>query len=109
MSIIYQKDKRSGITYAYESVSYWDKEKKQPRSKRRLIGRLDEATGQVVPTDGRMRKTKTPPVPKEKPELPDNDSRALYEMELKTREALARQARPLEARLSELTSDNTKP
>ena len=22
-SIVFQKDKRSGITYAYESVSYW--------------------------------------------------------------------------------------
>ena len=29
MGIIHQKDKRSGITYAYESVSYWDKEKHQ--------------------------------------------------------------------------------
>ena len=28
-AIIHQKDKRSGITYAYESVSYWDREKKQ--------------------------------------------------------------------------------
>jgi len=26
-AIIHQKDKRSGITYAYESVSYLDKEK----------------------------------------------------------------------------------
>jgi hypothetical protein len=26
-TIIHQTDKRSGITYAYESVSYWDKEK----------------------------------------------------------------------------------
>jgi len=24
-AIVYQKDKRSGLTYAYESVSYWDK------------------------------------------------------------------------------------
>ncbi|HID28860.1 MAG TPA: N-acetyl sugar amidotransferase, partial [Desulfobacterales bacterium] len=28
-AIIHQTDKRSGITYAYESISYWDKEKKQ--------------------------------------------------------------------------------
>ncbi|TDY52101.1 hypothetical protein C8D99_13122, partial [Aminivibrio pyruvatiphilus] len=27
-SIVFQKDKRSGITYAYESASYWDKEKR---------------------------------------------------------------------------------
>ena len=33
MAIIKQHDKRSGITYAYESISYWDKEKKQPRSR----------------------------------------------------------------------------
>lgn len=52
-AIIHQKDKRSGITYAYESVSYWDKEKKQSRAKRRLIGRVDDATGKIVPTDGR--------------------------------------------------------
>ena len=55
-SIVYQKDKRSGITYAYRSESYWDKEKKQSRAKRKLIGRLDKETGEIVPTDGRGRK-----------------------------------------------------
>ena len=40
-AIIHQRDKRSGITYAYESVSYWDREKKQSRAKRTLIGRVD--------------------------------------------------------------------
>jgi len=58
-AIIYQKDKRSGLTYAYESVSYWDKEKKQSRAKRRLIGRFDKETGQIIQTDGRGRKLKT--------------------------------------------------
>ena len=53
MAMVKQLDKRSGITYVYESVSYWDREKKQPRSKRTLIGRLDPATGEIVPTDGR--------------------------------------------------------
>ena len=52
-AIIHQKDKRSGITYAYESISYWDKEKKQSRAKRKLIGRVDDTTGEIVPTDGR--------------------------------------------------------
>ena len=56
MGIIYQKDKRSGITYAYENKAYWDKEKRVSRSKRTLIGRLDEATGEIVPTDGRGKK-----------------------------------------------------
>jgi len=38
-AIVYQADKRSGITYAYESISYWDKEKKQSRAKRTLVGK----------------------------------------------------------------------
>ena len=58
MSIVYQHDKRSGITYAYESESHWDREKKQSRSRRRLIGRVDEETGEIVPTDGRMRRAR---------------------------------------------------
>ena len=56
MAIIHQHDKRSGITYAYESHSYWDKEKKMSRAKRILIGRVDPETGEIVPTDGRCRK-----------------------------------------------------
>ena len=56
MGIVYQKDKRTGITYAYESTAYWDKEKKQSRAKRRLIGRVDPDTNEIVPTDGRGRK-----------------------------------------------------
>ena len=54
-AIVYQKDKRSGLTYAYESVSTWDKEKKQSRAKRTLIGRLDPKTGDIVPTDQRRK------------------------------------------------------
>lgn len=60
-AIVYQKDKRSGITYAYESISYWDKEKKQSRAKRKLVGRVDEKTGKIVPTDNRGKKKKEAP------------------------------------------------
>ena len=56
MSIVKQKDKRTGTVYVYESKSYWDKEKQQPRSNRTLIGKLDEETGEIVPTDGRGKK-----------------------------------------------------
>lgn len=56
MSIVYNTDKRSGITYAYESKSYWDKEKKQSRAKRTLIGRVDTETGEIIKTDGRCKK-----------------------------------------------------
>jgi hypothetical protein len=63
LGIIKNKDKRSGITYVYESKSYWDKEKKQSRSKRTLIGRLDELTGDIMPTDGRCKKLSPTYVP----------------------------------------------
>ncbi|SCW68885.1 transposase, IS4 family [Lachnospiraceae bacterium C10] len=57
-SIIKRLDKRTGITYVYESTSYWDKEKKQPRSKRVLIGKVDPETGDIIPTDGRGNRRK---------------------------------------------------
>ena len=58
MAIIHQHDKRSNLTYVYESHSYWDKEKKMTRAKRKLLGRLNPETGEIVPTDGRGRKDK---------------------------------------------------
>ena len=58
MGIIKQYDKRTGITYVYESKAYWDKEKHMSRAKRTLIGKMDPETGEIVPTDGRHRKVK---------------------------------------------------
>ena len=57
MSIVKIKNKKTGITYVYESESYWDKEKKQPRNHRKLIGKLDD-DGNIVPTGNRGRKRK---------------------------------------------------
>jgi len=56
MGIIYQTDKRSGITYAYENTSFWDSELKRSKSKRKLIGRVDPVTKEIIPTDGRCKK-----------------------------------------------------
>ena len=53
-------DKRSNIEYVYEVTAYWDKEKKQSRSKRTLIGKVDPATGEVIPTDGRGKRRNMP-------------------------------------------------
>ena len=66
MGIIKQYDKRSGITYAYESHAYWDPEKKMSRAKRTLLGRIDPETGEIIPTDGRNRRKK-----EEKPSAQD--------------------------------------
>ena len=56
MFIIKQRDKRTGTIYVYESKSYWDKEKQQPRSNRTLIGKIDGETGEIIPTGGRGKK-----------------------------------------------------
>mgnify|MGYP006873006421 FL=1 len=48
--IVYQIDKKTGAKFAYESVSYWDKEKKQPRSKRKYLGKVDPETGEIIPS-----------------------------------------------------------
>jgi len=44
---------QSGVVYAYESISEWDPEKKQSRSKRRCLGRVDPDTGEIIPTSGK--------------------------------------------------------
>ncbi|MCD8075237.1 MAG: hypothetical protein LUF27_09430 [Lachnospiraceae bacterium] len=44
------KKAKNGTAYVYDSVSYWDKDLKQPRSKRKLIGKLDPDTGEIIPT-----------------------------------------------------------
>jgi len=61
MAIIKQFDKRSGITYVYDSKSYYDKEKKCSRAKRTLIGKINPETGEMIPTDGRNKGAKSKP------------------------------------------------
>ena len=76
MAIVKVHNKARNVTYVYESVSYWDKELKQPRSHRKLIGRIDPATGDVVPT-GRQTKADTAV-----PAHSDTGYKALYEQAL---------------------------
>ena len=49
-NVIYQQNKKSGVIYAYENRSYWDPEKKQSRASRKLLGKVDPQTGDIVPT-----------------------------------------------------------
>lgn len=109
MSLVKSRDNRTGITYVYESESYWDKEKKQPRAKRKLIGKLDEATGEIVPTDGRRRKRKSPEketdtvVKHVADDLPD------YEEQIRQKDIriaqLTEENQQIKARLRELLSE----
>ena len=56
MAIINLYNKKLNVTYVYDSVSYWDKDLKQPRSKRKLIGKRDPVTNEIIPTSGRGRR-----------------------------------------------------
>ena len=58
MAIIKQYHKDTDTTYVYESTYYYDKDKKQSRSKRRVIGKIDKETGEIVPTGKRGSKCK---------------------------------------------------
>lgn len=50
MGIVYCTNSKTGITYAYDNKAYWDPVKKQSRAKRKLLGKVDPATGEIVPT-----------------------------------------------------------
>lgn len=103
MSIVYQTDKRSGITYAYESKSYWDKEKKMPRCKRTLIGRVDPETGEIKPTDGRCKKNS----PYNKPD-PTEEDRIMERIKPMKVAELRKEIVRLELELAALKSKDNK-
>lgn len=55
--IVKQKRKGTSTIYAYESQSYWVPNV-GPRSRRKLIGKVDPVTGEIVPTGKRGRPRK---------------------------------------------------
>ena len=55
--IVKQKKKGTSTIYAYRSESYWVPNV-GPRSKRKLIGKVDPVTGEIVPTGQRGRPKK---------------------------------------------------
>ena len=56
MSISKSFNKQNGVTYVYEvTENCWDKEKKRPRTKRKLIGKIDPVTNEII----RQEKRKT--------------------------------------------------
>ena len=50
MSRVLVKNKLNGVTYVYESVGYWDKEKQQARNRRKCVGKLELLTGKLIPS-----------------------------------------------------------
>lgn len=101
--IVYLTD-RNGNKYAYESISYWDKEKGQPRSKRKYIGKVDPETGNIIPKKTRASAKES----KQEVRLPEDTGQAvqtLYE-EIRSRDnqisLLRNENRQLEKRCHKL-------
>ena len=53
MALIRQHHKDSGTTYVLTSERYWDPEAKKTRSRRKIVGKIDPETGEIIPTGKR--------------------------------------------------------
>lgn len=87
---------QSGILYAYDQISEWDPVRKQSRSKRTLLGRVDEETGEIIKTT-KKRKSKSKDGGTE--QKTQSDFEALYK-------DAATRIRELEKSLEEISSRN---
>jgi hypothetical protein len=74
MPLIYMKNKHNGVTYVYESENYWDKVKKQSRSRRICIGKLDPLSGEMIPS----RRLATSPQSVKSDPVPMKETKRLY-------------------------------
>lgn len=50
----HHKNKKTGVIYVYETVSSWNKEKKQSTNKQVCIGKLDPLTNELIPNKRQM-------------------------------------------------------
>ena len=92
MGIVKYKNPKTGIIYCYESTPKWDPEKGQARPTRTYLGRWDEETQSIIPTNGRRGRPKKQEVPAEGSTI-DNSAAELSAC----REGLARCREELEA------------
>lgn len=99
MSISKSYNKQTGITYVYEVYeNYWNKEKKRPESKRRLIGKIDPETGRIVPTSRRKKQA-------DKSGNSTPDCSVLYEVAKQTISRQEQEIADLKNQLSSTLSD----
>lgn len=100
MSIYRSTNKKTGITYVIESHSYWDKELKAPRNTKKIIGKIDPVTGQMVETRKRGSKTNY------SSEKDTVDYKTLYENSLKDLEKKDKEILRLKEEISSLLSSD---
>ena len=56
-TIVQHYDKKTGKTRVYESTPHYDPVTKQSRPKRKYLGTLDTATGELIPSSGHRGRT----------------------------------------------------
>lgn len=69
MGIVRQYCKKTDTYYVYESTSYYRPDKKRCYYKRKLIGKIDKDTGEMIPTGKRGRPRKAAVVERTVPAL----------------------------------------
>ena len=100
MSVYRSTNKKTGITYVIESHSYWDKELKAPRNTKKVIGKIDPVTGEMVETRKRGSKSN------ESAEDNSVDYKTLYENALKDLEKKEKEIQTLKEEISSLLSSD---
>ena len=102
MATIRQYDPRTDTTYVYESKKYYDREQHKSKTKRRLIGKIDKATGEIVPTGPRGRPRIRPEPVQESGAASDfTDYKSLYESYAKDSRIKASQIQDLKSQLED--------
>ena len=90
---------QSGILYAYNQTSEWDPVRKQSRSKRTLLGRVDEETGEIIKTSGNRGRKPKDTASEHTNQSKDKDYEVLYN-------AASSRIKELESELLVLSSEN---
>lgn len=100
MGEVHCRDPRTGIVYVYSSESYWDKEAKKKRERRKLIGKMDE-NGNMIPTNG---KPGRPKKQKEESSAKAQDESSLQQEMQQMKESYERRLQAQAERIAELES-----
>ena len=100
MGEVHCRDPRTGIVYVYSSESYWDKEAKKKKERRKLIGKMDE-NGNVIPTNG---KPGRPKKQREDPTEKTQDESSLQKEMQQMKESYERRLRAQAEKIAELES-----
>ncbi len=100
MGEVHCRDPRTGIVYVYSSESYWDKEAKKKKERRKLIGKMDE-NGNVIPTNG---KPGRPKKQKAEPAAKAQDENSLQQEMQQMKESYERRLQAQAERIAELES-----